>query len=105
MALTDIEAGRLADNVFNVVGANKNLIINGAMQVAQRGTSSTASDYGTVDRFFTSFSGGAVTTTQESLTSGDPYDAGFRNFVLYYLGYENNRSIPAKHLLEPRKKP
>ena len=30
---------------------NKNLIINGAMQVAQRGTTSTASTYGTVDRF------------------------------------------------------
>jgi len=78
MALTDIDGGRLADNAFSL---GKNLIINGAMQVAQRGTSSTASDYGTVDRFFTSFSGGAVTTTQESLTSGDPYDAGFRNFV------------------------
>ena len=81
MALTDIEAGRLADNVFNVVGANKNLIINGAMQVAQRGTTQTTSAYGTVDRFFPSFSGGAVTTTQESLTSGDPYDEGFRNFA------------------------
>jgi len=78
MALTDIDGARLADNAFSL---GKNLIINGAMQVAQRGTSSTASDYGTVDRFFTSFSGGAVTTTQESLTSGDPYDAGLRNFV------------------------
>ena len=78
MALTDIDGGRLADNAFSL---GKNLIINGAMQVAQRGTTSTASNYGTVDRFFTSFSGGAVTTTQESLTSGDPYDAGFRNFV------------------------
>ena len=61
--------------------SNRNLIINGAMQVAQRGTSQTTSGYGTVDRFFPSFSGGALTTTQESLTSGDPYDAGFRKFA------------------------
>ena len=81
MALTDIEAGRLADNVFNVVGANKNLIINGAMQVAQRGTSSTTSGYGTVDRFQSNHSGGgAITASQVALTSGDPYDEGFRYF-------------------------
>ena len=81
MALTDIEAGRLADNVFNVVGANKNLIINGAMQVAQRGTSSTSSDRQTVDGFFFNFGGGlAGTQSQQTLSSGDPYDEGFRKF-------------------------
>ena len=31
--------------------SNRNLIINGAMQIAQRGTSSTATGHGTVDRF------------------------------------------------------
>ena len=61
--------------------SNRNLIINGAMQVAQRGTSQTNQGYGSVDRFYTVFNGGAMTTSQESLTSGDPYDAGFRNFV------------------------
>jgi hypothetical protein len=35
MALTDIDGGRLADNAFSL---GKNLIINGAMQVAQRGS-------------------------------------------------------------------
>ena len=82
MALTDIDAGRLADNVFNVTGANKNLIINGAMQVAQRGSSGvTTSGYGTVDRFSSQWSSGSVTQTQETLSSGDPYDEGFRNFL------------------------
>ena len=33
------------------VSGRKNLIINGAMKVAQRGTSSTTSGYGSVDRF------------------------------------------------------
>ena len=78
MALTDIDGARLADNAFSL---GKNLIINGAMRVAQRGTSSTASDYGTVDRFSTSYSGGTITTTQEALSSGTPFDEGFRNFV------------------------
>ena len=81
MALTDIEAGRLADNVFNVVGANKNLIINGAMQVAQRGTSSTTSGYGSVDRFHVQIDGGTVTHTQTAITSGSPYDEGFRSVL------------------------
>jgi len=60
---------------------NPSLIINGAMQVAQRGTSSTTSDYGTVDRWLSSYSGGTVTQSQESLTSSDaPYALGFRNY-------------------------
>jgi hypothetical protein len=58
----------------------RNLIINGAMQVAQRGTSSTSTGYGTVDRFRSSVNEGTVTKTQESLTSGDPYNEGFRYF-------------------------
>jgi hypothetical protein len=70
MALTDIEAGRLADNVFNVVGANKNLIINGAMQVAQRGTSFTGLTSGnnySADRFiFSLTSSGTATLTQSA---------------------------------------
>ena len=61
--------------------SNRNLVINGAMQVAQRGTSSTDSNYGTVDRFACYFAGGAQTQTQETLTSGTPYNEGFRYFL------------------------
>ena len=72
-------------NVNNMVPdvslSNRNLIINGAMNVAQRGTSSTASGYGTVDRFRVTYSQVSVTQTKETLSSGDPYDLGFRNFV------------------------
>ena len=60
--------------------SNRNLIINGAMQVAQRGTSATTNGYGSVDRFSTLYSGGTLTQSQETLTSGSPYDNGFRNF-------------------------
>ena len=60
---------------------NRNLIINGAMQVAQRGTSSTTSGYGTVDRFKTVHSGTdeAPTYAQVDVASGTtPYTSGFR---------------------------
>ena len=51
------------------VGGRKNMVINGAMQVAQRGTSSTSDGYATVDRFFTykeSCEQLAVTQTQST---------------------------------------
>ena len=58
----------------------RNLIINGAMQVAQRGTSSTSAGFQTVDRFQTSASTDAtITQSQTALTSGSPYDEGFRD--------------------------
>jgi hypothetical protein len=57
---------------------NRNLIINGAMQVAQRGTSSTSQSYKTVDRFFystTNLDNHAFTQTQQTVTDL----AGFSN--------------------------
>ena len=60
--------------------SNRNLIINGAMQVAQRGTSSTSNGVHTVDRFFSVFGTGAITQSQQSLSSSDdPYAQGFRS--------------------------
>ena len=38
---------------INAAGGRRNIIINGAMQVAQRGTTSTSEGYASVDRFFT----------------------------------------------------
>ena len=61
--------------------SNRNLIINGAMQVAQRGTSSTTASYGSVDRFFAQAQNGAITHSQTAITSGTPYDEGFRNVL------------------------
>ena len=61
----------------------RNLVINGAMEVAQRGTSgSTNGAYNCVDRISRNVSGvtGPVTDSQQALTSGDPYDEGFRSF-------------------------
>lgn len=69
----------------------RNLIINGAMTVAQRGTSSTSSGYQTVDRFRNDYSGASVTQSQQVLSSGDPYDAGFR----YFYRHENTATSSA----------
>ena len=70
--ITDINGGQLS---------NRRLTINGSMQIAQRGTSSTSAGYQTVDRINIGNSGGTRTRTQESLSSGSPYEEGFHKFV------------------------
>ena len=80
MPLTDIDGRRLGDSVADKLG-NRNLIINGAMLVAQRGTSSTISGYGTVDRFTHEHGGTdeAPTFARVDVSSSDtPYSLGFR---------------------------
>ena len=65
--------------------SNRNLIINGAMNVAQRGTSDTSDGQGytTVDRWYISWGGleNVVEKHQEQLSSSDtgPWEKGFRN--------------------------
>jgi len=67
--------------------SNRNLIINGAMQVAQRGTSSNNDGYHTVDRFKLGYGGEDETPTQYqgALSSSDtgPWEAGLRQS--YYV--------------------
>ncbi len=70
--------GEVLDN--GQIGGRRNIIINGAMQVAQRGTSTTGTGY-LLDRYNIAFDQVGITTTQQSLTSGDPYNDGFRNFI------------------------
>ena len=78
MAVSRINEAGLNVNQYG----NKNLIINGAMQVAQRGTSSTglgaSAGYFTVDRYNSAFSGtaGRLTMTQDSSAP-----SGFANSV------------------------
>jgi len=60
--------------------SHRNLIINGAMQVAQRDTSSTTNGYTTIDRLkpYTSSIGVTPTYSQVDVTSGGAYNSGFR---------------------------
>ena len=62
-------------------GKAQNLIINGAMQVAQRGTSYTGNGYGSVDRFKMALTDADdnPTQSQADVASGTtPYSLGFR---------------------------
>ena len=63
------------------ISGRRNIIINGAMNVSQRGASSTSTGYQTVDRFAVNFSGEdeALTQEQADVASGTtPYSLGFR---------------------------
>ena len=70
MALNQVGLERLGTSVTDKIGENKNLIINGAMQLSQRGTSFADSANGsyTLDRFNIQNSSGtpAFTVTQDS---------------------------------------
>ena len=73
--------GSITQAKLNFPVANRNLIINGAMQVAQRGTSSTTNGYGSVDRFpiYSQSTDEAPTHAQVDVASGTtPYTSGFR---------------------------
>ena len=61
--------------------SHRNIIINGAMQVAQRGTSSTTSGMKTVDRWTSNYSGGGVTQSQVSEQTGTVFENGFSNYL------------------------
>ena len=83
-----IEASGIGITVANInggaIGGRRNIIINGAMQISQRATSSTSSGYTTIDRFQSGYGnfGINMTQSQQSLSSSDtgPYGEGFRNY-------------------------
>ena len=83
-AITMASDGTCTTKITSVGGgqlSHRNIIINGAMTVAQRGQSSTSSGYHTVDRFQVNNSATdeAPTQAQVDVTSGTtPYTLGFR---------------------------
>ena len=92
-----IEASGIGITVANIngaqIGGRRNLIINGAMEVAQRGISTTANDYGTVDRFKLVRGGTDESPTQEqaTLTSAPgPYREGHRKAFKITNGNQTN---------------
>ena len=83
-AITTAADGTCTAKLTSVGGgglSHRNLIINGAMNVAQRASSSTSSGYATVDRFKYTYSGtdNAPTQSQSDVAAGTtPYTLGFR---------------------------
>jgi len=91
-AITVANDGTCTANVTNNL-SNKNLIINGAMQVAQRGTSfsGTAQQY-TLDRMQMNTAGNdeIAQTEQAAVTSGGAYTSGFRKCLKIINGNQTS---------------
>ena len=92
-----IEASGIGITVANIngaqIGGRRNIIINGAMQVAQRGTSSTSTGYQTIDRMRHYHSGTdeAPTYAQVDVSSGTtPYTEGFRKAFKFTNGNQTS---------------
>ena len=84
MALNQVGLERLNTATTKKIGTNKNLIINGAMNVSQRATSSTglgaSAGYFTLDRYRTTFSSTAGRLTMSQVA--DVHD-GFANAMKF----------------------
>ena len=114
LKVTNIESpsgGGVSAKINDIGGgqlSNRNLIINGAMQVAQRGTSATVSNgsnegYSTVDRWFLNFNdsiGGATTFSQST-----DAPAGFANSAKIQCSttassFSSNQYLALQHKFE-----
>ena len=97
-AITLASDGTCTANITNNL-SNRNLIINGAMQCAQYGSSSTTSGYNTVDRYKNTSSGTdeAPTFAQADVASGTtPYTLGFRKSLKVTNGNQGFGSASAE---------
>ena len=103
-AITTAADGTCTARITGMTGggglSNRNIFINGAMTVAQRGVSSTTHGYGSVDRYYVGYNAvqEAPTQAQADISAGTtPYTLGFRkslnipeNAVVFgrYGGYD-----------------
>ena len=104
-AITMASDGTCTARITGMTGggglSHRNIIINGACMVAQRGVTSTSGGYHTVDRLPSYYSGGGITQSQGTLTSGTPFEKGFTNYFRVtnstaYTSADGARSIIPK---------
>ena len=84
------------------IGGRRNLVINGAMEIAQRGTSSTTAGMYTVDRFTYAWGGHdeAPTQAQVDVSSGTtPYTEGFRKAYKVTNGNQTSGAGAGDHTM------
>ena len=82
--------------------SHRNIIVNGAMNVAQRGTSSTIHGYGSVDRFavYNNGTDEAPTHSQVDVASGTPpYTIGFRKALKITNGNQTSGAGAGDHTM------
>ena len=92
-----IEASGIGITCANIngtqIGGRRNFFINGAMQVAQRATSSTSGGYVSLDRWYVNLSGGSATFSQE--TNSNPSETGG---IQKYARYNVSTSSDYTHI-------
>ena len=103
-AITTAADGTCTAKLTSIGGgglSHRNIIINGDMRIAQRGTSSTSSGYHTVDRFKYTYSGtdNAPTQAQVDVASGTtPYTLGFRKAYKITNANQSNGAGAGDHI-------
>jgi len=103
-AITTASDGTCSAKLTSIGGgglSHRNIIINGDMRIAQRGTSSTSSGYHTVDRFKYTYSGtdNAPTQAQVDVASGTtPYTLGFRKAYKITNANQSNGAGAGDHI-------
>ena len=104
-AITLASDGTCTAKVTNNL-SNRNLVINGAMNVAQRSQSSTSAGYQTVDRYKAegSNTGQTATQSQQSLSSSDtgPWEKGFRKYHRLALASAGTANVNAWTSIQQR---
>ena len=81
-AITTHSDGTASAKIIDIAGgplSNRNLFVNGACRIGQRGSTSLGSGYGGVDRWVQYIGGGGVTTTSQD--TDVPTGQGFRNSI------------------------
>jgi len=95
-AVTAAKIPASLENTF--VSGRKNLIINGDMRLAQRGTSHTTEGYGSLDRYYFALSGGTATMSQQTLSTSDRNSLGFENYLRVAASAGNNNLGIYQHI-------
>jgi len=100
LATDSVTAVKIPDTVeANLKSGRKNLIINGAMQVWQRGTSATgltATDFTTVDRFMANYGGGSSAGTRSVERSTDT-PSGFNYSIK--ITHSGSSTVPNEYAI------